>query len=171
MVLQFLPVKDLTDSTTYLAYPMPKGRVMCKHYKPLLEKFENKFTGWKMHMLSHAGRLALIKHVLQVLPICYMGAQPLPKTTIKKDGGNNEKILAGKVATVAYLAYVVWDRICTDKHSGGLGLKRLQTLNEAMLLKAFWTLATNTQNIWVSICQAKYQKDQTFVDRKIIPNK
>jgi hypothetical protein len=55
-----------------------------------------------------------------------------------------------------YLAYTAWDRICEAKSDGGLGLRNLETLNEAMILKAFWLGVTKPNNMWVQICTEKY---------------
>jgi hypothetical protein len=45
---------------------------------------------------------------------------------------------------------------------GGLGLRRLDVLNEAILTKAFWVLLTNHHSIWAQICNAKYKGTCTW---------
>jgi hypothetical protein len=54
----------------------------------------------------------------------------------------------GKLYQTHYLAYTFWDKICTTREEGGLGLRKLETLNEALLGKALWALLTNTNSIW-----------------------
>jgi hypothetical protein len=63
-VLTVFQAKEPNDSTTYLGYPLPKGKILSRHYKGAMDKFEGKFSGWKMHKLSPAGRLTLTKSVL-----------------------------------------------------------------------------------------------------------
>jgi Reverse transcriptase (RNA-dependent DNA polymerase) len=41
-VLRFLPAAEPTDTTVYLGYPVPAGRVRCKHYIHLIEKLLRK---------------------------------------------------------------------------------------------------------------------------------
>lgn len=50
---------------------------------PILAKVENKFQGWKLTFLSIAGKLTLIKNMLNNLPT-YMGMFTIPKATVKK---------------------------------------------------------------------------------------
>jgi Reverse transcriptase (RNA-dependent DNA polymerase)/zinc-binding in reverse transcriptase len=157
MVLRVIPAKEANDSTTYLGYPFPKGRVLCRHYNGLLGKYEKKFFGWKLHKLSHAGRMVLTKTVLEMLPIYSMGAQMLPKTVLKKMESLMKRFFWGKLQQNRYLAFTAWDKVCMERDKGGLGLRKLETLNEAIVLKAFWVLATSTHIIWVQINKAKYQ--------------
>jgi hypothetical protein len=98
-------------------------------------------------MLSQVGRVTLLKHVMQSVPIYYMGAQSLPKLTINRLEGTMRRFLWGKLHKTNYLAYTAWDKICLEKDEGGLRLRKLETLNEAILGKALWTLLTNTHSI------------------------
>jgi hypothetical protein len=75
---------------------MPKGTTQCKHYEPLLSKFAKSLSGWKMHKLSHADRLTLIKHVSQTQPIYYMEAQILPKIVTRRIEASQRKFWWGK---------------------------------------------------------------------------
>jgi Reverse transcriptase (RNA-dependent DNA polymerase) len=159
-VLRQLPAGSPTDDTVYLGYPMPKGALQCKHYRKMSDQMQNKFGGWVMNLLSHAGRLTLIQSVLQTIPIYYMGAQVLPKTVIKQLEAIIRRFFWGKTNKTHYLAYTAWDRICTDKEDGGLGLRKLETLNKAMVLKAFWTLVNNPQHTWSQVCMVKYLRDE-----------
>jgi Reverse transcriptase (RNA-dependent DNA polymerase) len=68
LVQLHFPAKDSDDNTTYLGYHMPKGRKTSKHYNKLEVQMLGRLGGWKLHTLLHAGRLALTKHVLLVLP-------------------------------------------------------------------------------------------------------
>jgi hypothetical protein len=112
-----------------------------------------------MAKLSQAGRLTLIDSVLQALSIYYMGAQLLSKTVIKQLESFIRRFFWGKMEHSHYLAYTTWDRICEAKSDDGLGLRNLETLNEAMILKAFWLRVTKPNNMWVQICTAKYLRE------------
>jgi Reverse transcriptase (RNA-dependent DNA polymerase) len=61
LVTQTFPAKGSDDTTTYLGYPMPHGKVTYRHYKHMEDKIVGKFGGWKVSTLSHAGRLALAR--------------------------------------------------------------------------------------------------------------
>ncbi|XP_028121359.1 uncharacterized protein LOC114318621 [Camellia sinensis] len=53
-------------------------------WKPVLDKFKGKLSGWKKRILSFAGRLTLIKSVLSSLSIFYLSLFKMPKCVIKK---------------------------------------------------------------------------------------
>jgi hypothetical protein len=47
-------------------------------------------------------------------------------------------------------AKVSWDLICVPKREGGLGLKRLEEWNRAVILKHIWNLFTKSGSLWVA---------------------
>jgi Reverse transcriptase (RNA-dependent DNA polymerase) len=96
MVTQAFPAKELDDSTTYLGYPLPKGKVTSRHYNTMENKIMGKFVGWKLHTLSPVGRLILAKHVLFALPVYYMGTHLLPKVTLNKLVSRTRRFFWGK---------------------------------------------------------------------------
>jgi hypothetical protein len=55
------------------------------------------------------------------------------------------------------------------KETGGLDLRRLNILNDAMILKAFWVMVTKLENIWSQICKAKYDKMVYLMDFLTLP--
>jgi hypothetical protein len=97
--------------------------------------------------LSHVGLLALSQHVLLALPVYHMGAHSLSKRTLVRLVSEIRRFFWGKTQQGYYLAYVSWDWITLLKDMGGLGLRRLDTLNEAVLIKAFWVLLTKQHSI------------------------
>ncbi|KAJ4788669.1 RNA-directed DNA polymerase (reverse transcriptase)-related family protein [Rhynchospora pubera] len=65
--------------------------------KLLVERMNAKLAGWKSSMLSHAGRLVLIKSALASLPVYYMTTEQIPKKWLKEMTGIIAKFLWGKV--------------------------------------------------------------------------
>jgi Reverse transcriptase (RNA-dependent DNA polymerase) len=94
-ILSVLPAKEPDDSTTYLGYPLPKGKVLSRHYRPMVGKVQKKFGGWRLHTMSHTGRRILCKHVLQSLPIYFMGGTNAAKNCYSRVGGPISKVLLG----------------------------------------------------------------------------
>ena len=58
-----LPIK-------YLGIPLGANPRRKETWKPIIEKIEKKLSGWRASLLSQAGRLVLIKSVINSLPIC-----------------------------------------------------------------------------------------------------
>jgi Reverse transcriptase (RNA-dependent DNA polymerase) len=44
-VLEFFPAKEPNDTTTYLGFPMPKGKVLVRHYNKLEDKVDGRCSG------------------------------------------------------------------------------------------------------------------------------
>ncbi|KAK4707107.1 hypothetical protein R3W88_033321 [Solanum pinnatisectum] len=68
---------------TYLGCPLYIGRQRIIYYSHLVEKVSKKICGWQGKILSFEGKITLIKHVLQSMPIHTMFAISPPNTTIK----------------------------------------------------------------------------------------
>lgn len=68
---------------TYLGCPTYIGRQRAIYYSDLVSKVLNSITGWQTKMLSYGGRVVLVKHVLQSLPIHLLSFVCPLKTTLK----------------------------------------------------------------------------------------
>ena len=53
-------------------------------WKPVVEKIQNRLAAWKSKILSRAGRITLIKSVLNCLPVYYMSMFKMPKIIAQK---------------------------------------------------------------------------------------
>lgn len=109
-------------------------------HKQLLEKVQEKLVGWKANLLSHAGRLTLIKSVLLSLPVYYMLVARVPTRTIKAVTAIIQKFLWGKLDKSRYLSFIGWDKVCLKQEEGGLGVRDIKLFNEALLLKLVWQI-------------------------------
>ena len=64
-----LGIKKTTLPLDYLGCSLYQGRTKAVYFQPLIDKVANKLNGWKGRLLSAGGRLTLVRHVLQVMPI------------------------------------------------------------------------------------------------------
>ena len=54
------------------------------------------------------------------------------------------------------LHFINWNEVCTPESEGGLGLKRFELMNQAMLAKQFWRIAHNPQSLLARTLKVKY---------------
>lgn len=75
---------------------------------------------------------------------------------------------------------VGWATITKSKLLGGLGLKRLDVMNRAYIMKLSWMIINNADDLWCKVMQGRYKfgemhensctKAQTQVYGKILQN-
>ena len=69
---------------TYLGIPLGANPKRVSTWKPVVDKIERRLALWKAKLLSRAGRLVLIKSVLNNLPLYYLSIFKMPKTVALK---------------------------------------------------------------------------------------
>ncbi|KAL0316613.1 UNVERIFIED_CONTAM: hypothetical protein Sradi_5539500 [Sesamum radiatum] len=137
-----LPVK-------YLGVPLTSSRLTIADCRPLINKLDARLAGWNHQNLSYAGRVQLIKSVLSTLHTYWASVFILPKGIIKILESKMRKFLwqgpSGKGN-----AKVKWEQICKPKEEGGLGIRSIQTMNQALILKHLWRVLQNDgTSVWV----------------------
>lgn len=68
---------------SYLGIPLGDNSNKASTWSPVIEKVRKKLDTWKSKVLSRAGRLVLIKSVLNSLPLYYMGLFKVPKSAVR----------------------------------------------------------------------------------------
>lgn len=54
--------------------------------------------------------------------------------------------------------------MCRPKAAGGLGLRKGDVANLALVAKLGWRISTQTDNYWVQIMRAKYLRNLSFFE-------
>ena len=72
-----LPIK-------YLGIPLGANPSRTDTWKPVVDKIKRRLNGWKANVLSKAGRIVLIKSVLNNLPMYYLSLFRMPKLVAKE---------------------------------------------------------------------------------------
>jgi hypothetical protein len=102
----------------------------------LLENnFFRKFRGWKMQLLSHSGRLVLIKSVLASISVYYMSTTILSTKITRELTSLIRKFFWGKMKRDQFSVMISWDKMCIPIEDGGLNIRDLKKMNEALLMK------------------------------------
>ncbi|XVF12875.1 hypothetical protein REPUB_Repub08aG0157600 [Reevesia pubescens] len=93
-----------------------------------------------------------------------MQSSLLPTSVCKRLDQINRNFLWGGSAEATGNHLVSWDRVCTKKDRGGLGLRKARNYNLAMLAKVGWKLHNRTDSLWYSIFQSKYLHHDDFLN-------
>ncbi|XP_075638407.1 uncharacterized protein LOC142610480 [Castanea sativa] len=122
----------------------------------IIDRIQSKLQSWKGKLLSRAGKLTLIKSVMQAMPIYAMSVHLLPKETcnridkLMRDFWWGDNIERRKIHTVA------WEKNCQTRSNGGLGIRKTEIFNKALVAKQFWRVGQNPQSLRSKILKSKY---------------
>ncbi|KAJ4755627.1 RNA-directed DNA polymerase (reverse transcriptase)-related family protein [Rhynchospora pubera] len=124
-------------------------------FGPLLDKIDSKLQPWKRQFLSQAGKVVLIKSVIEPLLLYTMSNTAIPAAIIKVIEGKLRAFFWDKGGS-SRMPLVAWKSITRPKDHGGLGLKDLTCFNLSLHMKALWSIISGSSAIWINLVRAKY---------------
>ncbi|XP_074300642.1 uncharacterized protein LOC141631938 [Silene latifolia] len=131
-------------------------RLKKKDCECLVDKICNRIHSYGARKFSYAGRLTLVKHVLNTLHSYWASVFVLPKGVILRIEAICRNFLWDGSAEYRRTPLVAWDTICRPKQEGGLGLKNQELWNIAMGRDLQEYAATsNSSWVWRRICRVK----------------
>ena len=140
---------------TYLGFPLGDHMNRCSAWKPVVKKVENRLASWKAKLLSRAGRLTLIKSVLNSLPIYYMSMFKMPKAIALKIVKLQRRFFWGGMNSANKgCPRVKWADIQLPKEMGGLGVGNIMHKNLVLLFKWWWRYSESDNTLWKRILQS-----------------
>ncbi|KAL0284294.1 UNVERIFIED_CONTAM: hypothetical protein Sangu_2834200 [Sesamum angustifolium] len=108
----------------YLGIPLAAQRLSVTDYSPLVDQIAGCIRKWTAKSLSFAGRLELIRSVLQGVECFWLQVFPLPMAVIEKIHRLCRAFLWNSKR-----APVAWEDIYHPKEEGGLGVRHIQSWN------------------------------------------
>nr|GEV86531.1 putative reverse transcriptase domain-containing protein [Tanacetum cinerariifolium] len=133
-ILNSMPFAEGVLPVRYLGVPLISSRLLYRDCKILVEKLESRVNDWRNKFISLAS---------QQLMRGFMWCQG----EIKK----------GK-------AEVAWDFVCMPKHEGGLGIRRIDDFNVALMATHIWSILTHRESLWVKWVHMYKLKGCSFWD-------
>jgi len=151
---------------TYLGVPLGASTKKASSWQGILEKVHKRLSSWKSSCLSRAGRLVLIKSVLNCLPIYYLSLFKMPKKVALEITKMQRKFLWGVNKEGRCNALVRWEVVQKSKKNGGLGVNDLLLKNAALLFKWWWRYACEEGSLWRKIVNSIHNEDFTLIPSK-----
>ncbi|XP_026399408.1 uncharacterized protein LOC113295273 [Papaver somniferum] len=146
--------------TKYLGLPMGDKSGGVAKWEMVIEKFIKYLAGWKKTTLNRAGKIALINSVFASLPVYYMSLFFMPASVAKKLGKIMSNFLWNDNKGKKKMKLVKWPAFCRRRKFGGLGVKKIKTMNKALLTKWLWRFSTEDNVLWKDIIDEKYGVEQ-----------
>ncbi|GAV69290.1 LOW QUALITY PROTEIN: zf-RVT domain-containing protein, partial [Cephalotus follicularis] len=131
----------------YLGLPLITKRLTKQDCAPLVERFMARANSWVSKSLSFAGRL-LVKSSLASVQVFWSSMFLLPASVTNKCERTMRRFLWGGSGQCGKSSKVNWSQVCKPVQEGGLGIKRMRSWNEALLLKQIWNLVQQRHS-WV----------------------
>lgn len=104
-----------------------------------------------------AGRLVILKAVLDSIPIYWFNLYKVPVTVINKiDKIRRDFLWNGLIQDSNKMHLLSWSKVCMSKSEGGLGITSLKNRNISLLAKWWWRYRKDSNSLWNRILLNKY---------------
>jgi hypothetical protein len=150
IIVQLLNFRIDSIPFNYLGVPIFKGKPKSCHLQPIADKIKLKLSTWKASLLSMAGRVQLVKAVIQSMLIYSISIYSCPASLIKVVEKHIRNFICSGDPDKRKLVTVSWKKICRPLSQGGLNLRSLTKLNSASNLKLCWNLC-NSNSSWACL--------------------
>jgi hypothetical protein len=144
---------------TYLGLPLGTTKPQVADFLPLISKCERRLVSTSK-FLSQAGRLQMTNVVLSALPTFHLCTFKMHKTVIHQiDKYIKHYLWRGADINDKTPPKAAWDMVCLPKSEGGLGVLRLETHNDALLLKNLHKFFNKADIPWVHLIWEKHYRN------------
>ena len=115
----------LDEGLKYLGFLLKPNNYLKRDWLWLIEKLEKRLHTWSHHWLSRAGRLILVKLVLEAIPVYWMSLSWIPLGILEKARKICLHFLWSGHKDVLVSPWVRWEKIAKPKSLEGWGLKNV----------------------------------------------
>ncbi|GJT53982.1 putative RNA-directed DNA polymerase, eukaryota, reverse transcriptase zinc-binding domain protein [Tanacetum coccineum] len=163
-ILQILPFEEGKLPVKYLGVPLVSSRLMIRDCNELVDKVQLRIQDWKNKSLSIAGRLQLIHSILGSMHIYWASVFILPTRVLLNIEQLMRQFLWCHGSSGKGKSKVAWEIVCLPKHEGGLGIRRLECFNSALMASHIWKLLTLKESLWLKWIHEYKLKVRNFWD-------
>ncbi|XP_074278244.1 uncharacterized protein LOC141601837 [Silene latifolia] len=153
--LKSLNIKHNIGFGKYLGLPTEFQQSKKEIFMGLVESVIKRISSWNGIFLSPAGRLTLISSVLSNLSIFFLSAFKIPVSVTKKINALLSQFWWAGSKTGKCLHWCSRNFTSLPKCEGGLGIRNVACLNQALLTKHVWRLVSNETSLFCSVFREK----------------
>jgi hypothetical protein len=150
----------------YLGIPLFKGKPKVSWLQPIADKIHAKLSAWKASLLSMAGRVQLVKAVIQSMLLYSITIYSWPVFLIKQVERAVKNFIWSGDVDKRKIVTVAWKKICRPLSQGGLNLRSLSCLNKATNLKLCWSLL-QSQSSWATLLLSRVMRGKNAIKHHI----
>lgn len=152
-------------SISYLGIPLISGRQKVIHFKFLIDKILAKLEGWQSSLLSQAGRLTLIRSVLDSFTVYSASATSIPHSILRRIESICSNFFWQGYESTHRKHWISWDKICRPVAEGGLGIRNLYEMKISLYVKLLWN-SLYSNSLWANFIRSKYIAGKHISDCK-----
>ena len=146
--------------TVYLGLPLGAHHKAVSIWDGVEERMRKRLAQWKRQYISKGGRITLIKSTMASLPIYNMSLFRMPKSVVNRLEKLQRDFLWGGGSLERKVHLIKWEVVCTQREKGGLGIRKIDSLNKALLGKWLWRFAVEKDNLWRLMIGVKYGQEE-----------
>lgn len=135
-----------------------------KNWQGILDKLHAKISNWAFRALNIAGRIVLVKSVLQAIPIYSLSIMAAPLRVCAKIREIIRNFIWRGSDQKKKWALVSWEQLTKRKERGGLGLRDPETLNRVLGAKFWWRWLRAGNDLWKKIWRTKYNMPNSTLE-------
>lgn len=155
--LNSLGISQEAKSERYLGLPVYMGRSKTQMFNYLKDRVWKRIQGWKMKLLSSAGKDTLIKAIAQAIPTYAMSCFDLTKNLCDEISRMICRYWWSQQDKERKIHWVAWPKMSSRKEKGGLGYRDLHLFNLAMLARQAWRLIQVPDSLCARLLKARYR--------------
>ncbi|KAM6577644.1 hypothetical protein CsatB_029481 [Cannabis sativa] len=166
-ITSILGMKRMNRDSMYLGLPLFRSVKRVKDLNFLVDKVMQRVKSWKTRLLSKAGRACLIQSVGSSIATYVAASDIIPKKIARRVDKELRDFWWGDSENKKTWHTIDWSSLCQSKLRGGLGFRRIETINAAFILKWGWKALTDKDSLWGTIIQSKYLNGRCFLDAEM----